>query len=124
MLSKYKKDFNTAYKFDKKNIKIDWNENCLEIYNKIRGLSPHPGAKTSFISKSGETKNTIFYESEYLVEKHNLNNGKLIHEKGKIKIACNNGYVIINNLKIEGKRRMDTESLLNGFQIEKYEMVR
>ncbi len=119
-----KNNFNTAYKFDKKNIKIDWNENCLEIYNKIRGLSPHPGAKTSFISKSGETKNTIFYESEYLVEKHNLNNGKLIHEKGKIKIACNNGYVIINNLKIEGKRRMDTESLLNGFQIEKYEMVR
>ena len=29
-------NFNTAYKFDKKNIKIDWNQNCLEIYNKIR----------------------------------------------------------------------------------------
>ena len=119
-----KKDFNTAYKFDKKNIKIDWNHNCLEIYNKIRGLSPYPGAKTSFVSKSGETVNTIFYESEYLVEKHNHNNGTIIHEKGKIKITCKNGYLLIKNLKIEGKRRMDTESLLNGFKIEKYEMVK
>ena len=119
-----KKDFNTAFKFDKKNIKIDWNHNCLEIYNKIRGLSPYPGAKTSLVSKSGETVNTIFYESEYLVEKHNHNNGKIIHEKGKIKITCKNGYLLIKNLKIEGKRRMDTESLLNGFKIEKYEMVK
>mgnify|MGYP003335116045 CR=1 FL=1 len=86
--------------FDKKNIKIDWNQNCLEIYNKIRGLSPYPGAKTSFVSKSGETVNTIFYESEYLVEKHNHNNGTIIHEKGKIKITCKNGYLLIKNLKL------------------------
>ena len=119
-----KNNFNTAYKFDKKNIKIDWNQNCLEIYNKIRGLSPYPGARTSLVSNSGETVNTIFYESEYLVEKHNHINGKIMHEKGKIKIACNNGYLIIKNLKIEGKRRMDTESLLNGFKIEKYETVK
>ena len=119
-----KNNFNTAYKFDKKNIKIDWNQNCLEIYNKIRGLSPYPGAKTSLVSKSGKTVNTIFYESEYLVEKHNHINGKIMREKGKIKIACNNGYLIIKNLKIEGKRRMDTESLLNGYKIEKYEMVK
>ena len=83
-----KNNFNTAYKFDKKNIKIDWNQNCLEIYNKIRGLSPYPGAKTSLVSKSGETVNTIFYESEYLAEKHNHKNGKIIHENDKIKITC------------------------------------
>ena len=106
------------------NLKLLELKNCLEIYNKIRGLSPYPGAKTSLVSKSGETVSTIFYESEYLVEKHNHNNGKIIHEKGKIKITCKNGYLLIKNLKIEGKRRMDTESLLNGFKIEKYEMVK
>ena len=47
-----------------------------------------------------------------------------IQEKGKIKITCKNGYLIIKNLKIEGKRRMDTESLLNGFKIKEYEMVK
>ena len=68
--------------------------------------------------------NLSLSESEYLAEKHNHNNGKIIHEKGKIKITCKNGYLIIKNLKIEGKRRMGTESLLNGFKIEKYEMVK
>lgn len=121
---KHRTNLNTAYKFNKENIKIDWNQNCIDIYNKIRGLNPYPGAKTSFITKSGETKNSILYESEYLLEKHNLENGKLIHVKGKIKIACNDGFIMINNLKIEGKRRMDTKSLLNGFQVEKYEKVK
>lgn len=121
---KQNNNFNTAYKFNKENIKIDWSQNSLDIYNKIRGLSPYPGAKTSFINSSGETKNSIFYESEYLLEKHNLKNGELVLEKGKIKIACNDGYILVNNLKIEGKKRMDTKSLLNGFQIEKFDMVR
>ena len=115
---------NTAYKFDKKNTKIDWNKNCLEIYNKIRGLSPFPGAKTSLVKFNGETKKVFFYESEYILEKHKLENGKLIHEKGIIKITCNNGFIIIKDLKIEGKKRMDSLSLLNGFMIEKYEMVK
>ena len=40
-------DLKTAYKFDKKNIQIDWDNDALSIYNKIRGLDPFPGARTT-----------------------------------------------------------------------------
>ncbi len=115
---------NTAYKFNKENTKINWNKNCIEIYNKIRGLSPFPAAKTSLVKYNGEIKKAFLYDSEYILEDHNFENGRLIHEKGIIKISCNNGFMIIKDLKIEGKKRMDSSSLLNGFKIEKYEMVK
>ena len=117
-------DYKTAYKLDKENIKIDWTKNCLEIHNKIRGLSPFPGARTSLINNKGDTKRAIFYESEYVVQNHNFENGQIIKEKDSFKITCNDGYLLIKNLKIEGKKRMNTSSFLNGFNIENYKMVK
>ena len=117
-------NYKTAYKLDKENIKIDWTKNCLEIHNKIRGLSPFPGARTSLINNKGDIKRTIFYESEYIVQNHNFENGQIIKEKDSFKITCNDGYLLIKNLKIEGKQRMKTSSFLNGFNIENYKMVK
>ena len=117
-------DYKTAYKLDKENIKIDWTKNCLEIHNKIRGLSPFPGARTSLINNKGNIKRAIFYDSEYIVQNHNFENGQIIKEKDSFKITCNDGYLLIKNLKIEGKQRMNTSSFLNGFNIENYKMVK
>ena len=117
-------NYKTAYKLDKENIKIDWNQNCLEIYNKIRGLSPFPGARASLINDNGDVKRVVFYESEYVIEKHNFENGQITDEKDFINITCNDGFIKIKNLKMEGKKRMNTSSFLNGFDIENYSMVK
>jgi len=112
--------YKTAYKFDKENIKLNWNLNGIDIYNKIRGLSPFPGSRTTISSAKVKNKNVIIYDSDYIVDSHNLENGRIINEKGVIKIACSDGYIIIKNLKIEGRKRMDTKSFLNGFNLENY----
>ena len=72
----------------------------------------------------GDIKRAIFYESEYIVQNHNFENGQIIKEKNSFKITCNDGYLLIKNLKIEGKKRMNTSSFLNGFNIENYKMVK
>ena len=113
-------NYKTAYKLDKENIKIDWNQNCLEIYNKIRGLSPFPGSRASLINDNGDVKRVIFYESEYVIEDHNFENGQITKEKDFINITCNDGFIKIKNLKMGGKKRMNTSSFLNGFDIENY----
>ena len=118
------KNYKTAYKLDKENIKIDWNQNCLEIYNKIRGLSPFPGSRASLINDTGDVKRVIFYEAEYSIEDHNFENGQITKEKDFINITCNDGFIKIKNLKMEGKKRMNTSSFLNGFDIENYRMIK
>ena len=112
--------YKTAYKFDKENIKLNWNLNGIDIYNKIRGLSPFPGSRTTISSTKGDNKKVVIYGSDYIVESHDLENGIISTEKDIIKITCSDGYIIIKDLKVEGKKRMDAKSFLNGFNLENY----
>ena len=108
----------TAYKFDKKNIQIDWDNDALSIYNKIRGLDPFPGARTTlYLKLENEEKKLLICKSDYTIEKHNNKTGNIIVSDGVLKISCNDGYVIIKELKVEGKKKMKTRDLLNGFRI-------
>jgi methionyl-tRNA formyltransferase len=40
---------------------------------------------------------------------------KIIITKDNIKVAVNGGYIIIDELKISGKKKLDSKSLLNGY---------
>ena len=42
----------------------------------------------------------------------------IITSKKELKVCTTNGYLIISNLKLAGKRKMDANSLLNGFVFE------
>ena len=42
-----------APKISKEFCNVDWSQDCLSIYNHIRGLSPYPAAHTRLVSDSG-----------------------------------------------------------------------
>lgn len=107
-------DTKPAPKLNNKNCAIDWNDSVLAIYNKIRGLSPYPGATTQLINKD-EIVALKIYKTKIINEKHDFEIGKVISSKKEIKIAVKNGYINILELKIAGKRKMDSKSLLNGY---------
>ncbi|NMH86190.1 methionyl-tRNA formyltransferase [Flavivirga algicola] len=104
----------TAYKLNKDNCKIDWNESIDNIYNKIRGLSPYPAAWCTFIN--GEDRLDVkIYQAEKEITPHAEHIGTIISNKKVLKVAVTNGYIIINEIKLPGKRTMDIKSLLNGY---------
>ena len=110
------KAYKTAYKLNKDNIKINWETKPIEIYNKIRGLSPYPGARTTIIdSKLKTKKNIIIYDCDYKLMNNKLDPGHIIISKKDFKISCIDGYILIKDIKIEGKKRMKIKSFLNGF---------
>jgi methionyl-tRNA formyltransferase len=111
------KNITTAYKLDKDNCKIDWNNTLDHIYNKIRGLSPYPGAWCVLIN-GNDILDVKIYESEKEVATHAFEVGTIISTKKEMKVAVLNGYIIIKEMKLPGKRAMDIQSLLNGYQIE------
>ncbi len=110
------KAYKTAYKLNKDNIKINWETKPIEIYNKIRGLSPYPGARTTIIdSKLKTKKNIIIYDCDYKLMNNKHDPGHIIISKKDFKISCIDGYILIKDIKIEGKKRMKIKSFLNGF---------
>lgn len=94
---------------------INWEDSLSNIYNLIRGLNPYPAAWTTLINNGNEIKLKI-YDVNKEATNHNYNTGKLITTKSEIKIAVSNGFINIESLQLSGKRKMDSKSLLNGFE--------
>jgi len=107
----------TAHKLDKETCKIDWNAPLLLIYNKIRGLSPYPGAWCHLVNKEN-TVSVKILKCDYKIEKHPFPTGKIISANKELKVAAKNGFIIIEELQLPGKRNMDVKSLLNGYQFD------
>ncbi|TYA54363.1 methionyl-tRNA formyltransferase [Formosa maritima] len=109
-----KEETKTAYKLDRNNCKIDWNDSLEQIYNKIRGLSPYPAA-WSYLQNGDDQLEVKIYETTIEKELHHFPIGHLITTKKELKVAVTNGFINIKELKLPGKRKMDSKSLLNGY---------
>jgi methionyl-tRNA formyltransferase len=105
----------TAYKLFPDTCKIDWTDSLENIYNKIRGLNPYPAAWTTIYTNEIETTAKLYKVSKEFV-KHTDAIGIIISTKKTLKVAVLNGYLIIDEIKLAGKRKMETQNLLNGFQ--------
>jgi len=103
-----------APKLTKDNTKIDWNAPVERIYNFIRGLNPYPAAWCYLENSSDELKVKI-YDTEKIEQEHHLPNGTITIIDNKIKVAAIDGYILINEIQLPGKRKMDSKALLNGF---------
>jgi len=121
---KENEELNAAYKIFKPFCKINWTKPVNKIHNHIRGLSPYPTAWT--ILKKKDSNNTIsckIFKSLKIEENHNLALGTIITSKSTLKIAVKGGFIQILTLQIEGKKRMETTALLNGFDFSAYTLI-
>jgi methionyl-tRNA formyltransferase len=103
----------TAYKLNRDNCKIDWNQPAAAIHNLIRGLSPYPAA-WCLIKDEDQEWNVKIYEATIAIENHSLNIGQLITTKKEIKVAVKEGFVQLISLQFPGKKKMLANELLNG----------
>lgn len=95
--------------------KIDWNKPIDEVYNLVRGLSPYPGAFTFIDNKMLK----IFKagKESFIGQTGTLGPGEYLSDnKTFLKFACNNGYLLVKELQLEGKKKMSVEDFLKGYR--------
>lgn len=107
-------NYKPAPKLNKENCRINWTKSKIEIFNHIRGLSPYPGA-WSILDNDQKRIELKVYKTKILNESHELDPGTIVASKKNLKVAVENGFIEILDLKLAGKKRMDTKSLLNGY---------
>lgn len=103
-----------APKLTPENTRIDWSKSGKEIDAFIRGLSPYPVA-WSILHNNGEELKMKVYAGNFEKEEHNLASGMIEASKKELKVACPDGFIVVQELQLPGKRKMDVLSLLNGF---------
>ena len=103
-----------APKIFKEDCLINWENDTVKIYNLIRGLSPYPTAFTHI-----DGKVLKIYESEIMIEKHDLKPGTYISDgKNELKFATKDGFLKLLEIQIEGKKRMSVSDFLRGYRLE------
>ncbi len=99
--------------------KIDFNQATTTVFNFIRGLSPYPAAWTNL-----DGKQLDIYRAHALISKHDYTAGTILTDhKKKLRIATLDGYIEVKELKLQGKRKMDVNSFLNGYTITDCEII-
>lgn len=94
---------------------LDWHQDARSLHNRVRGLSPFPGAYSYF-----NGKRLKILRSSYNPEPVDADCGQIISiDSQSINIATASGVLMIKELQPEGKKRMDVSSFACGYGIKK-----
>jgi len=108
-----------APKIYKENCQIDWNKPVLEIYNKIRGLSPYPGAFTSISMNNTDPRILKIFKCSFeSIDTISETCGKIYTDnKTYLKISGKDGFIHLEELQLEGKKRISCNEFLRGYPL-------
>jgi methionyl-tRNA formyltransferase len=92
---------------------IDWNRTAQEIYNRMRGFAPWPGAYTTFRDQTchvwGEPVSKEWKEAPP---------GTLLLEKNGLHVICGGTTVLrLLAVKVEGRKQVSASEFANGARI-------
>ncbi len=107
-------EFKEAPKLTSENTQIDWTAPLKVIDSFIRGLAPYPTAWTVLINNEEELKVKIT-NCSIEEENHNEAIGTISTTKKELKVAVRGGYLYIKEMQLPGKRKMQINDLLNGY---------
>ena len=110
-------DLKVAPKIHRETCEIDWSQPLMDIYNFIRGLSPYPTAWTTLYNE-GQKIITKIYISSIEESQHDLTCGSLVFNKKELKVAVRGGYLKLEEIQLQGKKRMPIKDVLNGFNFD------
>ena len=94
--------------------RIDWKKPAVEIERLIRGLNPWPSAYTQWDGKTMKIWEAVVSNDETKCEPGTVCN---VTKKG-FSVQTGEGLLAIKALQIPGKKRMETDAFLRGYQIE------
>jgi methionyl-tRNA formyltransferase len=95
---------------------IPWTCSAREIVNRMRGFTPWPGCY-------GFVRGLRLHVWKAVVNDRALTPGQLLAEGRRLFAGCGQGSLELLEVQLEGKKRMDVSSFLNGFNLQAGEVV-
>jgi methionyl-tRNA formyltransferase len=97
---------------------IDWLRPAQEIYNRLRGFTPWPGAYTTFRGQQ------LLVLRARVAEIAHASPGTLQSDNRKIFVGCGrNSALELLEVQLGGKKRMSAHAFINGYKPAEYERL-
>lgn len=104
-------DLKHAPKIFTETCQINFNTTVNTVHNLVRGLAPFPAAFTALNNK----KLKVFAVTQEIINHEETIGNYLTDGKTYLKFACTDGFVQVQDIQLEGKKRMDIRSFLAGY---------
>ncbi|MGE5735676.1 MAG: methionyl-tRNA formyltransferase [Acidobacteriota bacterium] len=92
---------------------IDFQRTAVEIWNRLRGFQPWPGAYTRFRGKQLQ-----IHAAKPLPSLSTSTPGELVAENDSFIVGCGNKSALeVTELQLEGKKRMSARDFLHGYRL-------
>jgi methionyl-tRNA formyltransferase len=101
----------TAPPLGRADARIDWNADAVAIVNRVRGLSPRPGA---FTVRKGRTLKLLEATVAAAPSEGTAPGTVVRADRGALWIATGNGTLAVLRAQVEGKRVSSFTDLING----------
>jgi methionyl-tRNA formyltransferase len=102
-----------APKLLKEDGRVRLTDTPAEVHNRVRGVTPFPGAFTTFQGKIVKIHKGLPEETEHSFELGSFHSDN----KSFLKLAVNGGYYNLLEVQLEGKKRMAVDEFLRGTSI-------
>ena len=100
-----------APKLNRDNTRIDWDKSSQIIIQLILGLSPYPAAWTTLVFENNYYNFKIY---NAVTNSKKINPGYIKIDKNQFLVGTLDGSIELKEVQIEGKKKMDSVSLING----------
>lgn len=109
-------DATYAYNVSREEEHVSFDKSSKDVYNQIRGLNSWPGAYAVL-----DDKNIKLWSSSITNNKYDKTPGTIINlDKNGLCVATKDGSVLIKELQIPGKKKMNIKDFINGNKKEDY----
>ena len=99
---------------NKEELLIDFNNDFVSVFNKIRSLDSVPGAYTFLNNKKYKLYDVRLGKN--IIDEI----GKVVDIKDYLEIACKNGTIKVYSIQEEGKKKMNIKDFFNGHKKEDF----
>jgi methionyl-tRNA formyltransferase len=93
--------------------RIDWSLSAEEIWRRVRGFNPWPGAHAKFRRKTLH----IWKAAPSPESSQSFEPGTLLLEASRLKVACGSGLLVLHEVQLEGRKRLPALDFMNGARV-------
>ena len=94
--------------------RIDWTRPATEIYNRMRGFAPWPGAYTEFRGQTCQLRGKPVCD-----EKAEVTAGTILAGRGTVRVVCGGGSLLeLSHVKLEGRKEVTAAEFANGARLQ------
>jgi methionyl-tRNA formyltransferase len=92
--------------------RMDFSRTAYELFNRMRGFRPWPGAFTTF-----KGKNMQVHRAEPVQNANGLPQGSIAVHDARLVVECGHGTALnLTEVQLDGKRRMSAQEFINGYR--------